>query len=115
VWTVPEKKYCKLVIDLEKAPVIREITVTTKIVGGSESPCQYTLSGSTNGSSYTQLVDASSNGQPGFVVHAINNANAYRYVKLSVSKFNDVRHNNANTASWADGIYEVAVYGTPKQ
>ncbi|MCL2206878.1 MAG: discoidin domain-containing protein [Fibromonadales bacterium] len=101
-----------LVIDLEKASVIREITVTTRIVGGSESPCQYTLSGSVNGSSYTQLADASSNGQPGFVIHAINNANAYRYIKLSVSKFNDVRHNNANTVSWADGVYEVAVYGT---
>jgi len=102
----------ELVIDLEKASAIREITVTTRIVGGSESPCQYTLSGSTNGNSYTQLVNASSNGQPGFVVHVIDNANAYRYVKLSVSKFNDIRHNNANTVSWADGVYEVAVYGT---
>jgi len=102
----------ELVIDLEKASVIREITVTTRIVGGSESPAQYTLSGSANGSNYTQLADASSNGQPGFVVHVINNANAYRYVKLSVSKFNDVRHSNNNTVSWADGVYEVAVYGT---
>jgi len=101
-----------LVIDLEKASVIREITVTTRIVGGSESPCQYTLSGSANGSSYTQLVNAQSNGQPGFVVHAIEDANSYRYIKLSVSKFNDIRHNNANTVSWADGVYEVAVYGT---
>jgi len=104
----------ELVIDLEKASVIREITVTTRIVGGSESPAQYTLSGSTNGSSYTQLANASSNGQPGFVVHVIDNATAYRYVKLSVSKFNDVRHNNNNTVSWADGVYEVAVYGTWK-
>jgi len=101
-----------LVIDLEKASVIREITVTTRIMGGSESPCQYTLSGSANGSSYTQLVNASSNGQPGFVVHSIDDANKYRYIKLSVSKFNDIRHNNANTVSWADGVYEVAVYGT---
>ena len=104
----------ELVIDLEKASVIREITVTTRIVGGSESPAQYSLSGSANGSSYTQLANASSNGQPGFVVHVIDNANTYRYVKLSVSKFNDVRHNNNNTVSWADGVYEVAVYGTQK-
>jgi hypothetical protein len=105
----------QLVIDLEKESVIREITVTTRIVGGSESPCQYTLSGSADGSGYTQLADASANGQPGFVVHVITDTNAYRYVRLSVSKFNDVRHNNANTVSWADGVYQVAVYGTPRQ
>jgi len=105
----------QVTIDLEKLSVIREITVTTRIVGGSESPCQYTISGSTNGSSYTQIADASSNGQPGFVIHDITNTTPYRYVRLSVSKFNDIRHNNANTVSWADGVYEVAVYGTPQQ
>ena len=104
----------RLDIDLERASVIREITVTTRVVNGSESPCQYTLSGSIDGSNWTQLADASSNGQPGFVVHVINNTTAYRYVRMSVSRFINV-HNNNNTISWADGVYQVAVYGTPRE
>jgi len=106
----------QLVIDLERPSVIREITVTTRIVGGSESSCQYILSGSVNGTTYTQLADASANGQPGFVVHVITDTNAYRYVRLSVSKFNNFRQaHNPNTVDWADGVYQVAVYGTARE
>ncbi|MGN7165379.1 RICIN domain-containing protein [Paenibacillus cellulositrophicus] len=101
----------KIVIDLEQSAQLSEINFTTRVVGGSDAVYRYKLEGSADGQHWTQLVDGSENGVVGYVANPISDSGHYRYVRLTVNNIINV-HNGQN-ALWADGIIELAVFGTP--
>jgi len=100
-----------IVIDLEQPARISEINLTTRIVLGSDTVYRYTLEGSTDNTTWTALADGSQNNVSGFITHRITDSGHYRYVRLTVHQIINV-HTNQN-ATWADGIIELAVFGTP--
>jgi hypothetical protein len=101
-----------IVIDLEQNALLSEINLTTRVVLGSDAVYRYKLEGSADKSSWTQLVDGSANNVVGFVTNPITDTGHYRYVRLTVS--NIINVHNGQVATWADGIIELAVYGTPR-
>ncbi|MHA7964525.1 chitobiase/beta-hexosaminidase C-terminal domain-containing protein [Paenibacillus sp. CAU 1782] len=100
-----------VVVDLEQASQLSEINFTTRLVGGSDTVFRYTLSGSQDNQNWTQLVDGSQNNVVGFVTNPISNNSPFRYVRLTVNSIKNVH--NGNDAVWADGLIELAVFGTP--
>jgi hypothetical protein len=100
-----------VVIDLKNPAVLKEAHTTVRMVGGSEGAFQYVIAGSADNSNWTTLVDQPSNWRPGFLLDKITDAGQYRYVKLTVNGIINV--NNNNSATWADGIIELAVFGAP--
>ncbi len=100
-----------VVIDLEQSSQLKEINFTTRLVGGSDTVFRYTLSGSQDNQNWTQLVDGSQNNVLGFVTNPISNDSPFRYVRLTVTSIKNVH--NGNDAVWADGLIELAVFGTP--
>jgi len=101
-----------LTIDLEKKARIKEINLSTKLMGGSETAYKYTIEASTDGKDFKTIVDNLNNWQVGFHILKIEDQTPYRYLKLNVSKIVNVHNNNG--AEWADGIFELAAYGTPE-
>ncbi|MBF0648208.1 chitobiase/beta-hexosaminidase C-terminal domain-containing protein [Dysgonomonas sp. GY75] len=101
-----------LTIDMQKEAKISEINLSTKLVNGSETAYQYTIEGSSDGVNYKVLVDGKDNWQVGFQILPIEEQANYRYLRLNVFRIINV-HNN-NSATWADGVYELAAYGTPQ-
>lgn len=99
-------------VDLGKTAVISEINLSTWLVGGSETAWHYKLEGSADGESYTLLEDGSSNWRVGFTVDKITDSTPRRYVKFTVTGLFNV-HNSDAGADWADGLIELAVFGTP--
>ncbi len=101
-----------VVIDLGTAHRIAEVDTTTFLVNGSEAAYTYTLSGSLDGATFTQLVDGSANTRVGYLIDPVTSETSYRYVKLSVTGVKKVK-DGGDVTGWGDGIHEVAVYGTP--
>ncbi|RIX59528.1 hypothetical protein D3P08_05135 [Paenibacillus nanensis] len=100
-----------IVIDLEQAAELSEINLTTREVNGSDAVYRYTLEGSLDNESWTELADGSANNVVGFVTNPISDSGHYRYVRLTVNQIINVH--NGQGATWADGIIELAVFGTP--
>ncbi|KAK7202851.1 glycosyl hydrolase [Myxozyma melibiosi] len=97
-------------IDLGAEAVLSQIDLLTRIVKGSETYYTYTVSGSTDGESYTVIADNTDNEAVGFVVNLITDLNSYRYVRFDVDGI--INAHNGNSATWAAGINEITVYGT---
>jgi hypothetical protein len=102
-----------LVIDLKTPAVIKEIHLTTQLVGGSEGAFKYIIAGSANNTAWTNIVTQSSNWRPGFMLDKVTNTSSWRYIRITVSGVLNVSNGDANIKSWADGIIEMAVYGIP--
>ena len=100
-----------LYIDLHTAAALKEIHLTTYMVGGSEGAFKYLLEGSTDGENYTTVLDGSGNWQVGFAVGNITVTGAYRYLRFTVNDIRNVSNGDVSIASWADGIIELAIFG----
>lgn len=98
-----------VVIDLGSAARLSEINTTTRLVTGSETAYSYTIEGSLDGGSYTTLVDGTQNKRTGFLLDEITDDGEYRYLRLTVKGITNVH--NGNSATWADGLIEVAAFG----
>jgi hypothetical protein len=98
-------------IDLGDPAVLKEINLTSHIVGGSETAYRYTLYGSADGETWTEMIDNTANSKPGFTIDEISDLTSCRYLKAAVYGVTNVRNNSS--ANWAEGIIELAVYGTP--
>lgn len=96
-------------VDLQSETNLARIDISARVVGGSDAAHRYTVSGSHDGSSWTQLVNNSGNTRVGFQSHALSGT--YRYVRVDVSQVWDMIHNAS--AGWSAGLYEVAVYRKP--
>lgn len=100
------------VIDMQKEAKISEINFSTRLVNGSEAAYKYTIEGSQDGKSYKKLIDGRQNWQVGFLILNIEDPTTYRYLRLRV--YGIVNVHKSNSATWADGIYEFAAFGTPQ-
>ena len=100
------------VIDMQKEAKISEINFSTRLVNGSEAAYKYTIEGSQDGKSYKKLIDGRQNWQVGFLILNIEDPTTYRYLRLRV--YGIVNVHKGNSATWADGIYEFAAFGTPQ-
>ncbi|MCL2879013.1 MAG: hypothetical protein FWF29_02095, partial [Treponema sp.] len=102
-----------LIINLETPAVIKEVAMTVYLMYGSDTAARYQYYGSNDNETWTMLYDGSNNYRPGFVVDDVTDTTAYQYFKVTITAApRDARH-TMNAAGWADGIVEVAVYGTP--
>lgn len=99
-------------LDLGTPAVLKEINLTSHIVGGSETAYRYVYEGSADGETWTELLNRDNNFKPGFTIDEINDAAPCRYLKVTVYGVLNVRNNNS--ANWAEGIIELAVFGTPQ-
>jgi hypothetical protein len=99
-------------IDLGVPSVLKEINLTSHIVGGSETAYRYVYEGSADGETWTELLNGAANFKPGFTIDEISGAAPCRYLKVTVYGVLNVRNNNS--ANWAEGIIELAVFGTPQ-
>jgi hypothetical protein len=98
------------VISFEAPSVLTQFDLTTKLVGGSETAYQFTISGRVNDRSpFKVIVDKSDNTRVGFVSSMLNDPTAYSAVMLTVQKVMNVH--NKNDANWAEGINQFTVYG----
>ena len=98
-------------VDLKQAAKISRVNLTTKLVKGSETYYKYTIEGSLDRKNYTMLYDGTGNQIIGFRSDAITDNNPYRYLRVTVSGITNIQ--NSNSATWARGINEVTVLGTP--
>ena len=96
-------------IDLGASYTITRVDLTTKMVQGSETFYQYNVTGSTDNSAFTLLVDKKSNKDPGFSTSFPTSSQKFRYIRINVQSV--VNNVNGNSASWAVGVNEVTVYG----
>ncbi|WSQ13012.1 discoidin domain-containing protein [Streptomyces sp. NBC_01231] len=94
-------------VDLGGRHKLAWIGLSFKTVGGSDNVHRYTVSGSTDGQRWTELVDNTQNNRVGHQSHELTGS--YRYVKLDVYKSFDLAH--GKDADWSRGLYEVSVYG----
>ncbi|KUJ08643.1 uncharacterized protein LY89DRAFT_724696 [Mollisia scopiformis] len=95
-------------VDLEQNYNLAWIGLSFMSVGGSDCVNRYTVSGSTDDSSWIQLVDNTENLIPGYQAHILSGS--YRYVKINDYSIWDVDHNKE--ADWEAGVYEISVYGS---
>lgn len=96
-------------VDLGQAHTITQVDLTPRQVGGSETYLQYTISGSNDWQSFTQIADESGNTAVGFRSSKISASGTYRYIRVNVEKVINIQ--NGNEADWAVGIHEILVYG----
>jgi hypothetical protein len=101
-----------ITIDMEKNSRIKEIDIATKLTGGSETAYKYTVEASKDGKYFKTIADKLNNWQVGFHILTIEDPNTYRFLRVNIHKIINV-HNN-NSAEWADGIFEIAAYGSPE-
>ena len=100
------------VIDLGTANRVNEIDTTTFLYNGSEAAYKYTISGSLDGLNYSTIVDQSNNTRPGYLIDKVTSTKSFRYVKVTVTGATKMKDGGSVTG-WGDGLYEVAVFGTP--
>jgi hypothetical protein len=103
-----------LLLDLKKSAIIKEVNLITNLVNGSETAYKYTVEGSADGLIYTMISDNSSNWSVGFTINTITDSTAYRYIRFTVNGIVNVSNGDAS-ATWADGVIELAVFGTPAE
>ncbi|KNZ64326.1 hypothetical protein VP01_1040g5 [Puccinia sorghi] len=99
------------VIELVEPSLITQIDLTTKLVGGSETAYQFTISGRVGPSGvFQEIVDKSNNTRVGFVSSMVDDTTTiYSAVRLDVRKVLNVH--NKQPADWAQGINQLTVYG----
>ncbi|KAF4540611.1 putative f5 8 type c domain protein [Lasiodiplodia theobromae] len=97
-------------VDLGDAHSLTQVDITPRQVGGSETYLQYNVTGSTDGESWTLLVNGTANTAVGFLNEEVTDSGSYRYVRLNVNKVINIH--NGNEADWAAGLHEVTVYGS---
>ena len=93
-------------VDLEEVRDLSRVDLSFRSYNGSESYHAYTVSGSLDGTTWTQLVGALGNTTVGFTSDPL--AGQYRYVRLDVAQVTN--SHNGNAAAWAAGLVEVQVY-----
>lgn len=93
-------------VELEATEDLSRVDVAFRSYNGSETYSEFTVSGSTDGQTWTRIVDRSANRTVGFTSDAV--AGEYRYVRVDVTRV--VNDHNGNAASWAAGLVEVQVY-----
>lgn len=94
-------------VDLGAPKELSRADISFNLHNGSEAYYQYVIETSSDGQSWTQIVDRSHNMTAGFTSdHLTGTA---RYVRLNVSAVKRVDNNSG--ASWATGIVEFQVYG----
>lgn len=96
-------------IDLQDSHVISQVDLSTNMVSGSETFYRFTVDGSTDGSTWTTLVDQSKNVDVGFKPSFPTSTESFRYVRINVDAV--INNVNGNAADWAVGVLEVTVYG----
>jgi hypothetical protein len=97
-------------VDLEHQCDLSWAGFSFRTVSGSMSAYLFTVSGSTDNVTWTQLVDNTKDTLPGYKAHELEGR--YRYVRLNVSSIWDVEHNAS--ATWLAGVHEVTVNGNCK-
>lgn len=103
-----------ITVDLGQQCEISQIDLTFRAVKGSDTTNPYKIYGSQDGTYFdTVLVDASDLNAPGFDSREVNADGTYRYVRLVVENVTNIR--NGKSASWASGIHEITVYGSPME
>lgn len=93
-------------VDLEEVQDLSRVDLSFRSYNGSESYHGYTVSGSVDGTTWTQLVGQLGNTTVGFTSDPLSGQ--YRYVRLDVAQV--VNSHNGNAAAWAAGLVEVQVY-----
>lgn len=101
-----------LTIDMQEKARICEINLSTRLIGGSETAYKYTIEASADGQNYTTIYDGTNNWQVGFHILEIEDQSVYRYLRLNVLRIINVHNNNSST--WAEGVYELTAFGTPR-
>jgi hypothetical protein len=97
-------------IELGVPSFLTQFDLTTRLVGGSETSYQFTISGRASPTSpFEVIVDKSNNTRVGFVTSTLSNSKAYSTVRLDVKSVLNVH--NKNPADWAQGIHQFIVYG----
>lgn len=93
-------------VDLESAHRLSRVDISWRLYNGSEAYGEYTVSGSTDGTTWTTLSDRLDNTMVGFTSDSLHGT--WRYVRLDVCKVINIH--NGNSAAWAAGLVEVQVY-----
>lgn len=96
-------------IDLGIPYTISRLDLTTRLVPGSETFYQYTITGSVDDSAYDLLADQRDNTDPGFSASFPTTTKKYRYIRINVDRV--INNVNGNSANWAAGFHEALVYG----
>ncbi|EFP77332.1 uncharacterized protein PGTG_03288 [Puccinia graminis f. sp. tritici CRL 75-36-700-3] len=97
-------------IELDVPSVLTQFDLTTRLVGGSETSYQFTISGRASPTSpFEVIVDKSNNTRVGFVTSTLSSSKMYSTVRLDVKSVLNVH--NKNPANWAEGIHQFTVYG----
>ncbi|KAH9466244.1 hypothetical protein MJO28_001135 [Puccinia striiformis f. sp. tritici] len=97
-------------IELQPPSTVTQFDLTTKLVGGSETAYQFTISGQASPTSEFQLIfDKSNNTRVGFVTGMLSTSTVYSAVRLNVQRILNVH--NRKEANWAQGISQFTVYG----
>jgi hypothetical protein len=97
-------------VDLGSSVDLGRLDLSLRSVGGSDAAHRYTVAGSQDGSSWTELFNNSANNRVGFQSHPLSGN--FRHVRVNVSQVWDVVHNQS--AGWSSGIIEAAVYAKPQ-
>ncbi|MDO4162810.1 MAG: FN3 associated domain-containing protein [Bacteroides sp.] len=100
-----------LTVDLNKPCQLSEVCLSTRLVNGSEAAYKFTLEGSIDGISYQTIYDGSDNWAVGFLILPLEQMQVFRYLRVNVQRVVNVHSGSA--ANWAEGLYEIAVYGMP--
>ena len=95
-------------VDLGEAKMLGRIDLTWRGNGGSEAYFQYKLYGSADNVAFTELADRSTNEDLGFTSDYVRNTTAYRYIRITISRY--VNFTNGNAPGYNPGLYEIKVY-----
>ncbi|POW08459.1 hypothetical protein PSTT_07559 [Puccinia striiformis] len=97
-------------IEFEVASILSRFDLTTKLVGGSETAYQFTISGRVSSTSlFRVILNKSNNTRVGFISSKVTDLTTYSAVRLDVHQVLNVH--NKKQASWAQGIGQFTVYG----
>ncbi|WAQ81617.1 hypothetical protein PtA15_1A959 [Puccinia triticina] len=98
------------VVELGIESSLSQFDLTTRLVGGSETAYQFTISGRASSTSpFEVIVDKSKNTRVGFVSGTLPSSKRYSAVRLDVKSVLNVH--NKQPANWAQGINQFTIYG----
>ena len=100
-------------VDLGHGEPVGRVDLTWRGIGGSEAYYQYKLYGSTDGVTFIELVDRSTNEDLGFTSDTIsrNDYTPYRYLRITVARY--INFTNGSTPGYNPGLYEIKVFSKP--